>query len=600
MTVEPTTNHMSQLASWAKDGRLAVLTGAGVSMLAPSSLPSWWRLNVDLYWAFTKADVKLEEFVRIIESLPLPPSVLAQFLWEILGNDEYAQSLALLRGGSPNRNHHVLAAMVGAGHLTDIFTLNFDQLHERALTEAGIAYQVQVDSFELANAKTDRSARVSKLHGSIDLPRSILATLDQTSKENGIGPVRKAALREARERANILVLGYSGGDFFLDPDYLGFLSHPCPTKLIWNMRPGEVADSDHPLVRLSAQRPEIVICEGLLPEVLERLAEACGVNVSIADTSESPAKAPVPPWLPPDGAWAGHLYSKVFAHIGAKEKELACYRWEARQAFTYPGLHRAAWAIEGLAVWYLAHGHRELAKSFLTSLYKLLEITGDSHAKQRVRQALGQLYKRYPPRSEERQAQGRNLVALAVETNDASVLNDLGLMQYEEEAHTTAIATFERALALLDGGSTALRATVYGNLALAQAKIGVTESAIRNFSNALRIEDAIGNREGAIYQLRNLGQLYLQRKEPELAIPLLKRAADLGEGVASAYTRAEISGMLGDALVTTHREAEARTAYEQAARAASESTIHAASYLYDFIKDKLARLQDPIGKTDTT
>jgi tetratricopeptide (TPR) repeat protein len=188
------------------------------------------------------------------------------------------------------------------------------------------------------------------------------------------------------------------------------------------------------------------------------------------------------------------------------------------------------------------------------SLDKVLEITGDGHAKQRVRQALGQLYRRYPPRSEERQARARNLVALSAEANDASVLNDLGLMQDEEEAHTAAIATFERALALLDGGSTALRATLYGNLAVAQAKIGSTESAIRNFSDALKIEEAIGNREGVIYQLRDLGQLYLQRKEWELAIPLLKRAADLGEGITSAYKRAEISGMLGDALVAIHRQ----------------------------------------------
>lgn len=603
MNFTPTTEQIPQLAEWAKNNHLAALTGAGVSMLPPSSLPSWWRLNVDAYKAFAVDDPELREFAEAIEKLPLPPSVLAQFLWEILGPDEYPNSLAVLRSGVPNQNHRVLAALAAGRWLTDIVTLNFDQLHERALAEAGVTFHVNVGSAtEPLRGSNNDTMGVWKLHGTIDRPETIFATLDQTTREQGIGPEKKAALRQIRARANLLVLGYSGGDFFLDPDYLGFLSHPCQGTVIWNMRPGEIADDSHPLFRISRQRPEIIICEGVLPELLDRLAAACGVRLPPADASgHDPIRREPIAWKPPQGAWAGHLFSKVFKQIGAADQELACYRWEARQALTYPGPHRTAWAIEGLGVWYLAHGHRELARSFLSALYELLEITGDTSAQQRIRHAFGQLHRRYAPGSAERHEYARRLRVLAEEAGDAAVLNSLGLVQYEEKAHADAIATFERALGIIGDEGTALRATVLGNIALAQAKLGDSGSALNNLSRALEIEDAIGSREGVIYQLRNLGHLYVELGQHAAAIEPLQRAAELEKGIASAHRRAETLRRLGDALSAVNRIDDASVAYERAAAAARESdNPYVWNHLYEFIKEKAAKLQNPTWHGEPT
>ena len=603
MSFAPIADRMAELAQWARSGKLAVLTGAGVSMLQPSSLPSWWRLNIDAYRAFVADDAELGAFADAIEKLPLPPSVLAQFLWEILGSEEYPNSLAVLRRGAPNRNHRVIAALAASGRLGDIVTLNFDQLHEGALAELGVAYEVNAAApSQTLRSRNRRAVEVWKLHGTIESPETIFATLDQTTREQGIGPEKKAVLRQIRERANLLVLGYSGGDFFLDPDYLGFVSCPGQGRLIWNMRPGEIADDSHPLVRLSRERSEIVICEGLLPDVLDRLAVACGV--SVADETKSPARGSLDEpaaWTPPDSAWGGHLFSKVFKHVGAADQELACYRWEARRALTYPGPHRAAWAIEGLAVWYLAHGHRELARSFLSALYELLAVTRDTHAQHRVRHALGQLYRRYPPASPERSDCARRLTSLAETAGDASILNDVGLVQYEDGAYDEAIATYEKALEIIGEGSTALRAVIVGNRALAQAKLGDTDAALKGLARALEIEDAIGNREGITAHLRNLGRLQIELGQNASAVGPLERAVDLEKGLASPRRRAETLGQLGDALAASRRVDDALAAYERAAVAARESDDpYVWNHLYKFILKKAAGLRVAGKRTEPT
>lgn len=46
MKPKPIGEFIPELEAWAQEGKLAILTGAGVSMLAPSLLPSWWELSI--------------------------------------------------------------------------------------------------------------------------------------------------------------------------------------------------------------------------------------------------------------------------------------------------------------------------------------------------------------------------------------------------------------------------------------------------------------------------------------------------------------------------------------------------------------------------
>lgn len=168
----------------------------------------------------------------------------------------------------------------------------------------------------------------------------------------------------------------------------------------------------------------------------------------------------------------------------------------------------------------------------------------------------------------------------------------MGLVQYEEEAHADAIATFERALEIIGGGATALRATILGNIALAQTKHGDSILALSNFSRALEIEEAIGRRQGVIDALYNLGNLYIRLGQHAAAIEPLQRAAELEKGISSALRRAYTLGFLADALSAVNRTDDALMVYEQAAAAASESVD---PHLHRFIMKKAAKLQNPTG-----
>jgi SIR2-like domain len=138
----------------------------------------------------------------------------------------------------------LIATLAWAGLVKDIFTLDFDTLHEQAFKERGVPFETVV-----GDRGTDRPAdevTVYKLHGSVDDLSTIKATLDQTTTTKGIGPISKQRLVATRAQCHLLVLGYSGGNFFLDLDYLGLVSLSAPTTIIWNVLPGEAAQADHP------------------------------------------------------------------------------------------------------------------------------------------------------------------------------------------------------------------------------------------------------------------------------------------------------------------------------------------------------------------
>lgn len=316
------------------------------------------------------------DLVTALESLNIPSSVLAQYLWDAAG-DAYFSSLNVLRRGEPNANHRLIAILAKHGFVQDLFTLNFDLLHEKALDESGSAYNVVLRGTALE--RHPPGASLYKLHGTISDVSSIRATLDQTTTQEGVGPANKAVLAYARSNQHLLVLGYSGGDFVLDLDYLGLVSLRAPTRIIWNVRPGEHLGDDHPLVRLQTACPELTVCEGELPDPLFALVEACGIKDHGVQhvRANAPRRAVAADWTPPEGIWAGYLFAKVFAHVGLYDRELECYRWEMSAALEYPGPYRAAYALGGMGQWYAGQGHREVARALIEAEIDLDRITGE-------------------------------------------------------------------------------------------------------------------------------------------------------------------------------------------------------------------------------
>jgi len=606
----PTAEFIPELAGILRDRRLALLTGAGVSMLAPSSLPSWWRLNIDAFRAFAGADPLLLDYTSHIETLTLPAAVLAQFLSEILGDQPYSEFLNSALAASPNQNHMLIAGLARVGLLADVLTLNLDTLQEQAFRQTGVLAHTILET--PGERPTGRGAEhrgstcLFKLHGSIGHPGSVRCILDNTTQSQGIGDYNKDLIAGVREKCHVLVLGYSGLDLFLDQDYLGLLSRPTDNRLYWNVLPGEIKSADHCLMKLQANCPQLVICEGTLPDTLETLANSCGVTHDAAATgtiSERPHSA----WSPPEGAWPGHLFSKVFRHVADADRELACYKWEANQALDYPGPYRAGWALEGLGAWYLEHGHRDVSQAFLKAANEIYEITNHEPGLTRARRAIGQLYQRYPPGSAQRAAFGRELDQLARDDSPHQLAElglkfynkalekrqaDFGVADADQNLLAKAAETLNKALTLVEDKHTQLRATILGNLGLVLAHQGQREAAFATLDRALQIEEALKNPAGIAYHLRNIGELHLTSGSPQDGIGPLMRSAEIDSGSASVQRRAHTLGMLGDALAQVGRKDDAIRAYEQAAAVAKQSDSTTTShYFYDFVQERLAKIK---------
>jgi tetratricopeptide (TPR) repeat protein len=182
-------------------GELLVLAGAGVSIPAPTSLPSGNRLR-DLCVEQLLTDGLSRRAVRRLlgsagyRSL-LPESVL-QMIGSTVGNGLDLLMRRLLGISPPNVIHQALAS-----RKYRVFTTNFDLCLERA----GIK-------------------QVSHLHGSIKNPEQL---------QNRLYRLGKTALSEARQfekqlgRGTLLVIGYS----FRDDDIVRLIQRHTPVRVLF-------------------------------------------------------------------------------------------------------------------------------------------------------------------------------------------------------------------------------------------------------------------------------------------------------------------------------------------------------------------------------
>jgi hypothetical protein len=111
----------------------------------------------------------------------------------------------------PTAVHRILAALP----VNAIFTTNYDDLIERALSEAGKRRIVIVSETELAFWSED-SVQVVKLCGSLDRPQSLVITKSQFNTYAAEHPRLAERLRTTLESKTALFLGYSLQDPFFN------------------------------------------------------------------------------------------------------------------------------------------------------------------------------------------------------------------------------------------------------------------------------------------------------------------------------------------------------------------------------------------------
>lgn len=190
-----------------------VLAGAGISR--ESGLPLATEL-ICVLLGLLGASVELTQKIL---NVGLPFEVLMD---TFVGNSDDRRLLevfAAFSGGEANATHHTLAALAAAGHIDTLATTNFDLLLESALNVVMDSEQyirrVSEADFALPLVE-DRRTVLLKLHGSLDDPLSLRATLRQVIDKK-LGEERARAVQElfsAARHHQVVILGYSCSDVY--------------------------------------------------------------------------------------------------------------------------------------------------------------------------------------------------------------------------------------------------------------------------------------------------------------------------------------------------------------------------------------------------
>ncbi len=214
--------------------KVAFFIGAGVSMIPPSCLPSWWQVNHIILDSLTNLSNSITPNVGELTTLiknreedgKLPPEFAAEIICNRIG-DSYFKVLEGLEGDTPNQVHLWLAILAKIGKLKVIITTNFDTLIEKAFRIINIPLKVCVDPkdyervYDLLNNSVNEETPciLLKLHGTATHPETCIDTLAQ--RKRGLDPKIVKTLNLIGYQNFWIFLGYSGADLEAEPNYLG-------------------------------------------------------------------------------------------------------------------------------------------------------------------------------------------------------------------------------------------------------------------------------------------------------------------------------------------------------------------------------------------
>jgi tetratricopeptide (TPR) repeat protein len=250
-------------------GDLAVLTGAGTSMVGPTRLPSGPALLRSAIEMLIDDDRLLRLRERALED-PLfqslvPETVLQRFrdILKSLPSEIYAP----FRGASPNGVHLHLAEL--ASHGAFIATANFDLAIERA---AG-----------LANIDLPAGTPLH-LHGKASDPGSLVHTIRAVGR--GLPPPIEAAFTNGLHNRRLVVLGYSGND----REIMDAIAAGGPRLVTWIVRD----ENDLALANLEIWKASIPPLRLFIGDLAE-LHTAKGIRPQPEHSSKASGEPQAPP-----------------------------------------------------------------------------------------------------------------------------------------------------------------------------------------------------------------------------------------------------------------------------------------------------------------
>lgn len=272
------------------DKKLVVFAGAGISMLAPSSLPDWKGFNRTLLDEIkSKAtsgivlDIRGQEAINRLSLDDVGIINFSEAVVKILTGDSYYPVLECLDSDKANANHRALADLARTGVVRAIVTTNFDTLIERAFREANVPLQVALTEQDYARPLRPGTCTLYKIHGSVTRASTLVDTVGQ--KLRGLPVFVHRRLSDLFAGHHVLVAGYSGGDLSFSADYLSFSAiAPTGPGMTWLVRSAS-SQSEQACDVIGRAGPNALFHVATLPALFEQLGAAASPAAPASETS---------------------------------------------------------------------------------------------------------------------------------------------------------------------------------------------------------------------------------------------------------------------------------------------------------------------------
>lgn len=317
-----------------KQRKLAIFTGAGISIDPPSSIPGWQQLINAMVHALTTHHSDLKGLDDDIVAANIAPEVISQILYESIG-EEYLSTFEVLKNRKPNHHHIYLAKLAKSGFASFFVTANLDTCLEDAMESEGMerdkdyfVYATESDFERFMDFPQYSGVRIFKIHGSVENLHSIITTFSKEGQ--GLSKNKIRLLRCLLLIRHFLFIGYSGNDLNANPNYIMLEDLAMQAKgFYWNFLPHEnVHKQVERLMELYDKRSDTLQFSGV--DLLQKLWEYVdGESFAVVEKKDEgfDYAAELQKWCAAPEVAGGVYYAlgALLRHVAQNDKAIQCY-----------------------------------------------------------------------------------------------------------------------------------------------------------------------------------------------------------------------------------------------------------------------------------
>ncbi len=597
-----------ELLRLIETNKVTFFVGAGISMIPPSCLPSWWQINHAILDALAeesavvaKGTYELAEGIKKREEDgKLPPEFVAETIVGRIGKS-YFDVLKCLEGKDANKIHLWIATLAKAGLLKAIITTNFDTLIERACEALGVSLKVLVHpkDYDSVNWQdTPNECLLLKLHGTASEPQTCIDTLAQ--RKQGLHSSVIKGINSLGENTTWVILGYSGADLDAEPNYLGIRARRDNTPgFYWlhlpNRKPiAAVADL---VAYYNNNQAKIVF--GELPQWFENMEEVrtrkriFGKKITkpdvqgltqeqiniLKETTTQMIRAETKKWA--------HARGETLCCIILTDIAIQANLWIETEAVLNPLLDRHdeyALTDFGNGIFYEELGNisQHLGKSqpaldYFKKSYGFYQKANDQSGMYITLTSAGQLYLSFGYYTEaEKLFKGYLDYSRQINDPDDIVraLTNLGNLYRTMGKYAAATEVLEEALPIAtQNGLEMLRADCLLGLGIGEFTFGNMPKSLEFLSQAISVYTRLGNLSLESEALRHLAQIYLKQGHIQEGLQKLSDSKVKAEAAGNKQRVLEVDRILGEYLLRSGNYNDGEKLLRATAQAAEQMSL---------------------------